>query len=161
MLVRRHERLVRGFLMRLAPASGAADDLAQETFLTAWSRAASFTGQGRYKGWLLRIAWTTFLMDARSRRRRIPAWKGGGEAPPPEERAVGDAEEELVVRDAMARLRVGDRAAVTLCLVLGHSHAEAAKILEAPLGTVKSRVARGTRQLLALLGEDEEEGGDV
>jgi RNA polymerase sigma-70 factor (ECF subfamily) len=152
--------VVRGFLMRLAPASGAADDLAQETFLTAWSRAASFTGQGRYKGWLLRIAWTTFLMDARSRRRRLPAWKGSGDAPMPEERATGDAEEHLLVRDAMARLRFGDRAAVTLCLVLGHSHGEAAKILGAPLGTVKSRVARGTKQLLELLGDDEEEQAD-
>jgi RNA polymerase sigma-70 factor (ECF subfamily) len=146
--------------MRLAPASGAADDLAQETFLTAWSRAASFTGQGRYRGWLLRIAWTTFLMDARSRRRRIPAWKGSGDAPMPEERAAGDAEEDLVVRDAMARLRVGDRAAVTLCLVLGHSHGEAAKILDAPLGTVKSRVARGTKRLVELLGDDGEEEAD-
>jgi len=145
--------------MRLAPASGAADDLAQETFLTAWSRAAAFAGQGRYRGWLLRIAWTTFLMDARARRRRIPAWKGGGEAPVPEEQAAGSAEDDLVVRDAMARLRVGDRAAVALCLVLGHSHGEAAKILGAPLGTVKSRVARGTRQLLALLGNEEEEDG--
>lgn len=144
--------------MRLAPASGAADDLAQETFLTAWSRAAGFAGQGRYRGWLLRIAWTTFLMDARSRRRRIPAWTGIGDAPVPEAAAGGDAEEDLVVRDAMARLRVGDRAAVTLCLVLGHSHGEAARILGAPLGTVKSRVARGTRQLLDLLGD--EEGGD-
>lgn len=142
--------------MRLAPVSGAADDLAQETFLTAWSRAAGFAGQGRYRGWLLRIAWTTFLMDARSRRRRIPAWKGSGDAPIPEQRAAGDSEEDLVVRDAMARLRIGDRAAVTLCLVLGHSHGEAAKILGAPLGTVKSRVARGTKRLLELLGEDEE-----
>ena len=146
--------------MRLAPAHAHADDLAQETFLTAWAKAGSFTGQGHYKGWLLRIAWTTFLMDARSKRRRIPAWKGSGDAAIPEEVAYGDAEEELIVADAMSRLRVADRAAVTLCLVLGHSHGEAAKILGTPLGTLKSRVARGTRQLAGLLGEDEEDGVD-
>ena len=55
-LVRRHERVVRGFLARLAGA-GRADDLAQETFLTAWTKASAFTGEGRYKGWLMRIAW--------------------------------------------------------------------------------------------------------
>ncbi|HEX8513109.1 MAG TPA: sigma factor, partial [Allosphingosinicella sp.] len=42
-LVRRHERVVRGFLARLAGANRA-DDLAQETFLTAWTKAAAFTG---------------------------------------------------------------------------------------------------------------------
>ncbi|MGZ8353186.1 MAG: sigma factor, partial [Allosphingosinicella sp.] len=41
-LVRRHERVVRGFLTRLAGANRA-DDLAQETFLTAWTKAAAFT----------------------------------------------------------------------------------------------------------------------
>ena len=143
--------------MRLAPAGSNADDLAQETFLTAWAKAASFSGDGQYKGWLLRIAWTTFLMDARTRRRRIPQWKGAADAPLPEQAAPDDAEEALVVADAMSRLKVGDRAAVTLCLVLGYSHSEAARILVAPLGSVKSRVARGTKQLMALLGETDDE----
>lgn len=46
---------------------------------------------------------------------------------------------------------------MTLCLVLGHSHGEAATILGTPLGTLKSRVARGTRRLLELLGDENEE----
>lgn len=155
--MRRHERTVRGFLMRLAPSASHADDLAQEAFLAAWTKAGSFGGHGRYRGWLLRIAWTTFLMDARSRRRRLPAWRGAGGGEAAEPVAAGSAEEDLIVRDALARLRVGDRAAVTLCLVLGHSHGEAATILGTPLGTLKSRVARGTRRLLELLGDENEE----
>jgi RNA polymerase sigma-70 factor (ECF subfamily) len=139
--------------MRLAPGStGRADDLAQETFLTAWSKAAAYTGQGRYRGWLMRIAWTTFLMDARQRRRRLPAYTGESEAP--ERIDPKDTERDLIVEDALKRLKEEDRAAVILCLVLGHSHREAAEILEMPLGTLKTRVARGSAKLLHLLGDE-------
>jgi RNA polymerase sigma factor (sigma-70 family) len=152
-LVRRHERVVRGFLTRLA-GTGRADDLAQETFLTAWTKAAGFTGVGRYRGWLLRVAWRTFLMDVRQRGRRLPAYAGTGEAPEPA--GHGDAERDLIVEDALSRLPEAERAAVVLCLVLGHSHSEAAAILEMPLGTLKTRVARGSAKLLELLGDDDE-----
>ena len=152
-LVRRHERVVRGFLARLAGANRA-DDLAQETFLTAWTHAAAFTGEGRYKGWLMRIAWRTFLMDARGRGRRLPEHKGMGELPEQVDRS--DAERDLIVEDALGRLKEEDRAAVVLCLVLGHSHSEAAQILEMPLGTLKTRVARGSAKLIELLGDDDD-----
>lgn len=152
-LVRRHERVVRGFLTRLA-GPNRADDLAQETFLTAWTKANAFTGEGRYKGWLMRIAWRTFLMDARGRGRRLPEHAGTGEAPEPVDRS--DAERDLIVEDALGRLKPEDRAAVILCLVLGHSHGEAAQILDMPLGTLKTRVARGSAKLIELLGDDDE-----
>jgi RNA polymerase sigma-70 factor (ECF subfamily) len=152
-LVRRHERVVRGFLTRLAGA-GRADDLAQETFLAAWTKASGFSGEGRYKGWLMRIAWRTFLMDSRGRGRRLPEHRGT-EAPP-EQSDRSDAERDLIVEDALGRLRPEDRAAVVLCLVLGHSHSEAAQILDMPLGTLKTRVARGSAKLLELLGDDDE-----
>lgn len=153
LLVRRHERVVRGFLTRLA-GSSRADDLAQETFLTAWTKAAAFTGEGRYKGWLMRIAWRSFLMDARGRGRRLPEHAATGE--PPEQADRSDTERDLIVEDALGRLKPEDRAAIVLCLVLGHSHGEAAQILEMPLGTLKTRVARGSAKLLELLGDDDE-----
>lgn len=153
-LVRRHERVVRGFLARLAPGGGRSEDLAQETFLTAWSKAASFSGTGRYRGWLMRIAWSTFLMDVRQRGRRLPAYAGAGEIPEQADR--GDVERDLIVEDALGRLGEADRAAVVLCLMIGHSHSEAAEILDMPLGTLKTRVARGGAQLLQLLGDDDE-----
>jgi RNA polymerase sigma factor (sigma-70 family) len=152
-LVRRHERVVRGFLARLA-GSGRADDLAQETFLTAWTKASAFSGEGRYKGWLMRIAWRSFLMDARGRGRRLPEHKGTGALAEQADRS--DSERDLIVEDALGRLKPEDRAAVVLCLVLGHSHGEAARILDMPLGTLKTRVARGSARLLELLGDEDE-----
>jgi RNA polymerase sigma-70 factor (ECF subfamily) len=140
--------------MRLCGQPARADDLAQEAFLTAWTKARSYSGEGSYRGWLLRIAWRSFLMDERARGRRIPAF-AGTEAPP-ERAEPARAERDLVIEDALARLKEEDRAAVILCLVLGHSHTEAAAILDSPLGTLKTRVARGTRRLAELLGNDDD-----
>lgn len=140
--------------MRLAPEYGSADDLAQETFLRAWTRAGSYGGGGRYRSWLLGIAWNAFLMEARTRRRRPPAYAGQAIAPEPS--IAARAEQEAIVTDAMKRLKPEDRAAVTLCHVLGYSHQEAAAILGFPLGSLKSRVARGTAQLVKLLGNGDE-----
>jgi RNA polymerase sigma factor (sigma-70 family) len=138
--------------MRLAPEFGSADDLAQDTFLRAWTRAGTYDGDGRYRAWLLGIAWTTFLMDARTRRRRPPAYVGQAVAAEPS----AAAHAEPIVADAMKRLKPEDRAAVMLCHVLGHSHQEAAAILGFPLGSLKSRVARGTAQLIKLLGNGDQ-----
>jgi RNA polymerase sigma-70 factor (ECF subfamily) len=56
-------------------------------------------------------------------------------------------EDRLAVRAALQALPLEQRAAVTLCLVCGFSHSEAAEILGAPLGTVKSHVVRGRERL--------------
>lgn len=57
-------------------------------------------------------------------------------------------EDRLAVKRALQALPIEQRAAVTLCLVCGFSHSEAAGILGAPLGTVKSHVLRGRERLL-------------
>ena len=56
-------------------------------------------------------------------------------------------EDRLAVREALLALPLEQRAAVTLCLVCGFSHSEAAGIIGAPLGTVKSHVLRGRERL--------------
>jgi RNA polymerase sigma-70 factor (ECF subfamily) len=56
-------------------------------------------------------------------------------------------EDRIAVRAAMQELPLEQRAAVTLCLVCGFSHSEAAEILGAALGTVKSHVLRGRERL--------------
>ena len=56
-------------------------------------------------------------------------------------------EDRLAVREALLALPMEQRAAVTLCLVCGFSHSEAAGIIGAALGTVKSHVLRGRERL--------------
>jgi RNA polymerase sigma-70 factor (ECF subfamily) len=139
---------LRGFLLRLVRGDHAlADDLAQETFLDAWRKLAQFRGTGRFSGWLYRIAWSRFLMHARTRRPECEALDETMPAPdsglPPGER--------LDLEKAMAQISSAERAALTLCCALDFSHGEAADILGLPLGTVKSHIARGRDKLRALL----------
>ena len=56
-------------------------------------------------------------------------------------------EDRLAVKRALQALPLEQRAAVTLCVVCGFSHSEAAGILGVPLGTVKSHVLRGRERL--------------
>ena len=143
-LVRRHERRVRAFLARLTRGDGA-DDLAQETFLKAWRMAAGFRGEGSYEGWLLRIAWRLFLSGRRLRTEEPVEVSGEGDGHRPDEEGRIDADR------AMARLPERERAAALLCLGEGYSHSEAAAILELPLGTLKSVVARARAELVRYL----------
>jgi RNA polymerase sigma-70 factor (ECF subfamily) len=146
-LVKRHEARVRRFLRR---ASGhAADDIAQEAFLKAWQRRGAWDGRGSYVGWLLRIAWTTFLDFERTDRRRAAREQHENEA------AAPDPELALAVGQALAALAPRERAAAELCFAQGFSHGEAAAIMGLPLGTLKWVVARARQQLVALLENDD------
>lgn len=147
-LVRQHQSKVRGFLRRLTRGNAAlADDLAQETFFEAWRKIAQYRAEGSFSGWLCGIAWSRFLMDRRKRREEPlqDADEAASFDPGPALAARLDLE------GAMARLASPERAVLTLCYALGHSHGEAAEILEMPLGTVKSHVLRGREKLKAML----------
>lgn len=143
-LVRANEAAVRRFLRRLAGESG--DDLAQETFLKAWRLAGDYRGEGRYRAWLMRIAWTTFLGAHRAGRRRAAREAG---APPPQAPAHPDLAIDL--ERVLASLGERERAAALLCFGEGCSHAEAAEIMRLPLGTLKSIVARARAALVERL----------
>ena len=146
-LVDRHQQAVRTFLRKLLGNDADADDMAQETFLTAWTHARSFRGDASVRGWLCGIAWRKAKGAQRSwaqQRSRDTKYQGGQS---PDNAAAAPMEDRLAVRRALQALPLDQRAAVTLCLVCGFSHSEAAGILGAPLGTVKSHVLRGRERL--------------
>jgi RNA polymerase sigma-70 factor (ECF subfamily) len=144
-LVRLHEAAVRRFLRRLLPQDGA-DDVAQEVFVKAWRQRAKWRGDGAYRAWLMRIAWTSFATFYAQRRRHSAT-----DAELPDVGAWPEAETAIDVARAMAALEPRARAAASLCFAEGCSHSEAAAILDMPLGTLKSVVARARIQLAAAL----------
>jgi RNA polymerase sigma factor (sigma-70 family) len=146
-LVDRHQQAVRTFLRRLLGNNADADDLAQETFLAAWTRAGSFRGEASVRSWLCGIAWRKAKGAQRSWFRRRARDTAHHERLPWDVSPGAPMEDRLAVRDALQALPLDQRAAVTLCLVCGFSHAEAAAILGAPLGTVRSHVLRGRERL--------------
>lgn len=144
-LVRAHEGAVRRFLARLTRGEGA-DDLAQEAFLRAWRRAGDYRGMGSYRGWLMRIAWTLFLDSRRGAGRRLEREAALAPADAPH-----DPDAAIDLGRALAGLDVRERAAALLCFGEGCSHGEAAAIMNVPLGTLKSILARARAALVTRL----------
>ena len=153
LLVRRHQGMVRAQLRRLLGDDAAmADDLAQDTFVIAWRRLEQFRGEARFGTWLYRIAHTRFLQHLRSRRGQVVQVPDSsvdeGEMP----RAEGDSPAlRLDLEGALRHLSADQRAALMYCVQMGLSHEEAAVVLDMPLGTVKTHVARGKARLRLLL----------
>ena len=147
-LVERHQQAVRSFLRRVCDDPMDADDLAQETFLTAWSGLSGYRGGSALRSWLCGIAWKKALTLQRSRRRERRRIDEIEEAPPGEI----CTEARLDLAQALRSLPSEQRAAVALCLGGDFSHADAAHVLGLPLGTIKSHVQRGRAKLLEALG---------
>ena len=150
-IVERHQASVRGFLRRLGGSHADADDLAQETFVSAWTRIGTFRAGESLRAWLCGVAYRKWLTFRRAQARRGARETLSAEEEPAS--TVSGAEARLDAAAALALLEPEPRACVALCLAAGFSHAEAALALGLPVGTVKSHVARGRAKLLALFGD--------
>jgi RNA polymerase sigma-70 factor, ECF subfamily len=145
-LVRRHQSSVRGLLRQLTRTDVAlADDLAQDTFLRAYKNIRTFRGEARFSTWLYRIAYNCFREDARRRKELV----GIDEEQRQAERdpQVADPALRHDLMHALNLLPLPERSAVLLCCQNGLSHEEAARVLDIPLGTVKTNVLRGREKL--------------
>jgi RNA polymerase sigma factor (sigma-70 family) len=155
-IVGQHQQAVRRFRRRLCGNAAEADDLAQETFVAAWSGLWRFKGGSSLRSWLCAIAWRKHQDWARSRRRSARREAEAGEGL--DHADDGRPDTRLDITAALASLPADQRAAVALCLGADFSHAEAAAALDLPLGTIKSHVTRGREKLAALLA-DKTDGG--
>ena len=145
-LVRNHQPTVRGLLRNLTRADVAlADDLSQETFLRAYKNIRSFRGEAKFSTWLYRIAYNCFREDARKRKELVGIDEGQLEAEP-DTRTVDPALRQDLMH-ALQLLPLHERSAVLLCCQNGLSHDEASRVLDIPLGTVKTNVLRGREKL--------------
>lgn len=157
-LVRRHrDRLWAVALKTLGNPEEAADAL-QDALVSAYRAAHTFRGQAAVTTWLHRIT-----VNACLDRIRKAASQRAGPIPEPErlevllephESAAAPAERRDLrrqLRSALSELPPEQRAALVLVDMQGYSVAEAAEILQAPIGTVKSRCARGRAKLLPLV----------
>jgi RNA polymerase sigma-70 factor (ECF subfamily) len=145
-LVRGHQSAVRGLLRQLTRADVAlADDLAQETFLRAYKNIGSFRGEAKFSTWLYRIAYNCFREDARKRKELVGIDETQLEAE--QDPSTVDPALRQDLSQALQLLPLHERTAVVLCCQNGLSHDEAARVLDIPLGTVKTNVLRGREKL--------------
>jgi RNA polymerase sigma-70 factor, ECF subfamily len=129
-----------------------AEDLLHDVFLEVWRRAADYDrGRGTVRAWLMMRMRSRALDRKRAQGRtrvvlaedgRLPEADAGGEDP-------ALAPDREVVRKAVAKLPPDQRAVLELGYFEGLTSSEIAERIEIPVGTVKSRVARGLAQLRA------------
>ncbi len=144
---------LRRFGRALARSPEDGDDVVQAAIEKALMRTDQWTPGTRLDSWMFRIMQNVWIDEVRSRQRR-------GQTFVPEEEAahVGvsttDAQiDAIAVRKAVSQLNDDQRAVVGLVLVEGLSYQEAAAVLEIPVGTLTSRLARAREALQGLLGE--------
>lgn len=131
-----------------------ADDLVQVTLERAWLHRGQWVAGSRLDSWLFRILKNAWIDEVRGRVRRQRLF-----APEEDGEQVGDASSEaqlqrLAVQKAVSLLNEDQRLAVALVLVDGLPYKEAAEVLEIPIGTLMSRLARGRAALQVLLADD-------
>jgi RNA polymerase sigma factor (sigma-70 family) len=151
-LVRRHQSSVRGLLRQLTRTDVAlADDLAQQAFLRAYKNIRSFRGEARFSTWLYRIAYNCFREDARRRKELVGIDEEQLQTQHDPQVANPALRHDLM--RALNLLPLNERSAIVLCCQNGLSHDEAARVLEIPLGTVKTNVLRGREKLKRMLAD--------
>ena len=147
-LVRRHQSQVRNFLRKLCRDRELADDLAQDSFFHAWEKLHTYAGHGSFIGWLLKVAYTTFLQSKRKSSRYDDILEkmghlaeAGGSTSTVKSVELSDLDRFLAV------LTEEERAVMILSYACGLSHREIGDAAELPIGTVKSIIFRGKEKI--------------
>ena len=144
---------LRRFARSLSRNQHDADDLVQSVVERAWRHLEQLRPGANLASWMFGIMKNAWMDDRRSRGRRaevaLPEDSGEHPAVTP-----GDANTSLwSICEAMDKLPEEQRLAVALVLVEGMSYKEAAEVLDVPIGTLTSRLARGRSALAATLGD--------
>jgi RNA polymerase sigma factor (sigma-70 family) len=162
--MRPHAEFLYRLAWRFTGNAADAEDLVQDVLLKLYPRMAELCAVERLRPWLAKVLYRQFV-DFSRRRARSPFIEVAGDAESeetlldrlaavdqnPEEHAERRQLYERIER-ALEQLNSEQRAVVTLHDVEGYSLEELATILEAPLGTLKSRLHRARQRLRVLLG---------
>lgn len=160
-LLRRHYERIHAVCRRVAGSSRDADDACQEALIKIVRSLPRFDGRSTFGTWAYRVA-TNAALDELRRRGRRPALRAVGDDDGSEEptdaaaeRRVTAVEDRLALDEALGELTEEYRVAVVLRDVADLDYDEIAQVLDVPVGTVKSRIARGRRTLADRLRVDE------
>ena len=147
-LVRRHQSQVRNFLRKLTADIATADDLSQDCFMHAWDKIHTFSGRGSFIGWLLKVAYTTFLQSRRKSKRYSEILEQMGHAMETDARHYSVQSDEVTDLDKLlAVLDEEERAIMIMSYACGLSHREISDATSMPVGSVKSVIFRGKQKI--------------
>ncbi len=142
-LVRRHQSQVRNFLRRLTRDESLADDLGQDCFLHAWDKIHMYSGRGTFIGWVLKIAYTTFLQSRRrSGRYQEILQEFGQQGAAVADHYTAESGDLSDLDKFLSVLSEQERVIMIYSYACGLSHREISDATNLPAGTVKSIIFR-------------------
>jgi RNA polymerase sigma-70 factor (ECF subfamily) len=153
-LVRQYQDRLANALLYVCGSHDEAEDVAQEAFVQAYVKLASFAGDSAFYTWLYRIAMNAAISRRRKRRDDESVEDNREQSGREPQDGTEQAEERLLreeravlVRRALGRLTDEHRTILVLREVEGCDYDEIAAVLEVPVGTVRSRLHRARLQL--------------
>lgn len=148
---------VKALLMQRGTPADLAEELAQETLLTVWRKAALFDpSRAGASTWIATIA-RNLRIDAARREKRsrlstvYDILEQEGEAPEQPDQLMAGTERDALVRTALTSLSTDQYTVVKLAFLEGLTHQDVATRLSIPLGTVKSRLRLAMARLRGAL----------
>jgi RNA polymerase sigma-70 factor (ECF subfamily) len=157
-LVRAHADAVYAHAYRFFGDATIAQDATQEVWVNVYRSLPGFENRSSFSTWLFRITRNVCLDMLRSGRRAAPPVDPIGLQGFAPNDTAGEAVSHADLESALRALSPEDREAFNAIALFGLPYAEAGSVLGVPAGTVKSRVFRARRALVALLGIDAKEG---
>lgn len=148
---------LRRFARNLARNPHDADDVVQIAVERALTRLDQWRSDARLDSWMFKIVRNAWIDELRSRGRRDKVFLAAEAGENVGTDSMARETDLLAVQSAMARLPQEQREAVGLVLVEGLPYREAADVLDVPIGTLTSRLARAREALQAMLGTEGED----
>ncbi|MBQ8602170.1 MAG: sigma-70 family RNA polymerase sigma factor [Bacteroides sp.] len=152
-LVKKYQSPVRRFFLHQTLGDAElSDDLAQETFIKAYTHLASFKNLSNFSTWLFRIAYNIFYDYIRNRKETsgLEDWEVDATYQT-EQRRIG---EEMDIYRGLSILKEAERTCITLRYMEDLSVDKIANITGMPSGTVKSHLSRGKEKLANFLKQN-------
>ncbi|MCL1973290.1 MAG: RNA polymerase sigma factor [Bacteroidetes bacterium] len=145
-LVEAYQSPIRRFFYNLTKGDEElSKDLAQDTFVKAWLHIGSFRAAATFSTWLFRIAYRVFYDDVRAK--RPIAQTDVVNTKQPTTIAVSGKDFEIDFKEALRLLNEYEQAAMLLFYIEDQTVTNIARILQCPIGTVKSHLHRGKEKM--------------
>jgi RNA polymerase sigma-70 factor (ECF subfamily) len=149
-LVCKYQSPLRRFLLHLTCGDESlSDDLAQETFIKAYTSLSSFRNMAGFSTWLFRIAYNQFYDYLRSQKETVDLETGAVDAEYSDEQT--DCGKTMDVYAAMKVLKEEERTCITLFYMEDMTLDKIVAVTGYPLGTVKSHLSRGKEKMVKYL----------
>lgn len=159
-IVAKYQDMVFSLVMRQVGDREISQDLTQEIFVKAYLGIKRFRFESSFSTWITRIAinhLNSYFVSSRHRNRKLTESFDVGKHDLASEGTESEEQEQRAInrfRAALGGMKAHLRSVIVLCGIEGKSYAEAAELLNVPIGTIRSRLSKARLVLKETLFEE-------